>query len=438
MQRIVLLVTLAIFFASDASAQTLRIFHIDVEQADAALLVMPNGKSLLIDSGNNGHGKRIKKVMDQAGVTQIDAFVASHYHADHFGGVHELVEDEEIPVLESYDRGRRDLVKPADKTKTRFKEYMRTVGEDARALEPGDTINLDPLVTITCIAASGVVAGVPAVTSDDENDLSVSLLIEFAGFKAYFGGDTHELVEAVIGANDLAKDVDLYKSSHHGSDTSSSAAFIRDLNPTLIVISNGSNSTYKHPRAATLQAYLALSPVPTVIQTNRCKISSPCGNVAPTFIADPEQSGKDGTVRIAVDAVTRTYSVKYGLSTVRTFPFKAAGTPPGPTASASVVIQSLLPNPAGDDEQREEVTIRNTGSTPVNLSGWTLRDRSGLAWTLIGSVAAGQAHTFIRGGQPMTLNNAGDEIVLVDPSSVERDRFSYPSSSEGDRLSTNH
>src|SRR5687768_5611289 len=111
MRRVLLASVVLLCVSSAASGQTLRIFHIDVEQADAALIVMPNGKSLLIDSGNNGHGKRIKKVMDQAGVTQIDAFVASHYHADHFGGVHELVEDEQIPILESYDRGRRDLVK---------------------------------------------------------------------------------------------------------------------------------------------------------------------------------------------------------------------------------------------------------------------------------------------------------------------------------------
>jgi beta-lactamase superfamily II metal-dependent hydrolase len=196
MRRVAIASVLLLFVTSVVSAQTLRIFHIDVEQADAALIVMPNGKSLLIDSGNNGHGKRIKKVMDQAGVTQIDAFVASHYHADHFGGVHELVEDDEISILESFDRGRRDLVPAEDKTKTRYKEYMRTVGEDAIGLRPGDTINLDPLVTVRCIASSGAVLGASAVSSSDENDLSVSLLIEFAGFKAYFGGDTHELVEA--------------------------------------------------------------------------------------------------------------------------------------------------------------------------------------------------------------------------------------------------
>jgi hypothetical protein len=42
--------------ARPVGAQTLRIYQIDVEQADAALVVMPNGKALLIDSGKNGTG----------------------------------------------------------------------------------------------------------------------------------------------------------------------------------------------------------------------------------------------------------------------------------------------------------------------------------------------------------------------------------------------
>src|SRR5687767_3757388 len=123
MQRIALLVVLALCAATPLGAQTLRIYHIDVEQADSALIVMPNGKTLLIDAGKNGHGKRIQTVMDHAGVTRIDAFVASHYHEDHFGGIDDLVEDG-IPVLESYDRGRRDTVPLEDKTRRTFKDYM--------------------------------------------------------------------------------------------------------------------------------------------------------------------------------------------------------------------------------------------------------------------------------------------------------------------------
>jgi len=89
-----------------AAAQTLRLYHIDVEQADAALVVMPNGKTLLIDSGKNGHGSRIKAVMDLAGVTHIDAFVNSHYHEDHFGGIDDLV-DMGVPVSPSSTVSRR-------------------------------------------------------------------------------------------------------------------------------------------------------------------------------------------------------------------------------------------------------------------------------------------------------------------------------------------
>lgn len=190
LKRLVLALVLVALWASIGSVQTLRIYHIDVEQADAALVVMPNGKTLLIDSGKNGHGSRIKAVMDLAGVTRIDAFVNSHYHEDHFGGIDDLV-DLGVQVLEGYDRGEKEFVDEADRQKGTFKDYMAAVGEDAHALRPGDTIDLDPLVTIRCVAASGLVVGEadgPPPT-EEENDLSVSLLLTFAGFKAFFGGD---------------------------------------------------------------------------------------------------------------------------------------------------------------------------------------------------------------------------------------------------------
>src|SRR5688572_21261445 len=162
-QRILALVVIALW-AEAASAQTLRIYHIDVEQADATLVVTPSGKTLLIDSGKNGHGQRVRNVMLQAGVTQIDAFVNSHYHEDHFGGIDDLV-DAGVPVLESYDRGDKGAccLPPAKRNQPTFKDYQRTVGEDAIKLRPGDTINLDPLVTITVIASGGLVIGEPGI-----------------------------------------------------------------------------------------------------------------------------------------------------------------------------------------------------------------------------------------------------------------------------------
>ncbi len=69
----VLIVTI-LFYCQTASASILTIYHIDVDQGDATLFVSPSGNSLLVDSGKNRHGVRIKDVMDQAGINRIDHF----------------------------------------------------------------------------------------------------------------------------------------------------------------------------------------------------------------------------------------------------------------------------------------------------------------------------------------------------------------------------
>lgn len=432
MRRLCLAIAFLSIVAGSASAQTLRLYHIDVEQADATLLVMPNGRTLLIDSGKNGMGRRLKPVMDAAGVNQIDAFVATHYHEDHYGGIDDLV-DMGVSVLESYDRGDKECCVPqSKKNQATYKDYLRTVGEDARQLQRGHTIDLDPLVTIRVISSGGVVISEePPTHGVDENDLSVSLLITFAGFDAFYGGDIEAPTEAKIAARDLVTDIDLYQANHHGSDTSSSQVFLEDLAPSVVIVSNGSNGSYHHPRQVILTRYANLASAPAVFQTNTCLLPAPCGNVADAFIADPQSTDEDGTILVTVDAAMNRYTVSYGTTT-RMFQVKTA------VPTGGVVIESVLPNPVGDDNQLEEVTLRNKGAAAAALAGWTLHDRSGLIWALDGSIAPGQSRTFRRDGRPMSLNNTGDEIVLLDAGRVAQDRFGYSSSTEGMRISTNH
>ncbi len=103
-----------------------------------------------------------------------------------------------------------------------------------------------------------------------------------------------------------------------------------------------------------------------------------------------------------------------------------------------MVIESLLPNPVGNDDQLEEITLRNRGASAVSLTGWMLRDRSGLTWTLTGSIGPNQARMFRRNGQALSLNNSGDEVVLLDGQQAERDRFEYSASMEGTSIATGH
>lgn len=104
------------------------------------------------------------------------------------------------------------------------------------------------------------------------------------------------------------------------------------------------------------------------------------------------------------------------------------------------MIESLLPNPQGQDRDLEEVTLRNNGTQAISLVGWILRDRSGRTWDLgsLSALESGQSVTVRRNVQEMSLNNSGDEIALLDAAGVEIDRFEYSGSQEGMAINTGH
>src|SRR5436853_2985222 len=91
--------------AQTRSQKTLNIYYIDTEGGQATLFVSPAGESLLVDTGNPGgrDTDRIQAAMADAGVTQIDHLVITHYHVDHVGGLQELVK--RVPVKHFYDHG---------------------------------------------------------------------------------------------------------------------------------------------------------------------------------------------------------------------------------------------------------------------------------------------------------------------------------------------
>jgi len=151
--------TLTLTLAASQSPQ-LRIYQIDVEQADAALIVSPNMNTLVIDTGlGNGRAQRIKALMDKLGITKIDHLVTSHYHDDHYGGVPGFVTSQSVNVVKAYDRGAKDHFKSEKTNSPAYQAYQTSLGHRATALKPGDTIDVDPTMTVTCIASSGAAIG---------------------------------------------------------------------------------------------------------------------------------------------------------------------------------------------------------------------------------------------------------------------------------------
>ena len=92
-----------------------------------------------------------------------------------------------------------------------------------------------------------------------------------------------------------------------------------------------------------------------------------------------------------------------------------------------VRMTSLTPDPDGDDFQNARITLKNSGAAPVSLAGWQVRDLAGNVWTLdaLVSLAPSETKTVVRSGQPMSLNNGGDEIELVAPDGTVAQSISY-------------
>ncbi|MFO7609232.1 MAG: MBL fold metallo-hydrolase [Candidatus Krumholzibacteriia bacterium] len=242
---------LAVLAASSAlAAGTLTITCLDVGQGDATLVQSPSGRTLLFDGGDNGKGNSVVvPFLQAAGIDTLDWIVASHYHADHIGGLDEVLA--QIPVREAVlDRG-------WSYTTATYSSYAAAAGAKRTTLAPGQVIDLGEGVTVTCVALNGNgELSAPYSSSSYENEYGVCLKVEYGGFDFFQAGDLtgntdsgSRDIETGVGA--LVGDVDVYQVNHHGSYTSSIAAFLAALQAEVAVVSVGNNS-YGHPHQVVL------------------------------------------------------------------------------------------------------------------------------------------------------------------------------------------
>ncbi len=103
-----------------------------------------------------------------------------------------------------------------------------------------------------------------------------------------------------------------------------------------------------------------------------------------------------------------------------------------PVYSSSIVINELLPNPAGSDTSTEFIELQNTGTDSVDLAGWQLDDADGgsapYTITTATILNGGSIKSFSRADTKLALNNTGDSVRLLDPSGVVKSSYTYSSS----------
>ena len=215
------------------------VHFIDVGQADAALVIC-DGHYMLIDGGNAEDSDLVYAYLERHGAKHLDYMVASHAHEDHIGGLSGALQYAKVdtalcPVTEYDSRV--------------FENMVRYLGEQGKSLtvpEPGDKFTLG--------SAQVEILG-PVKEYDDTNDTSIVLRIDYGRTSFLFTGDMEKGAEQDLiesGANLRAA---VLKAGHHGSDTSSSYQFLREVMPSYAVISVGEGNKYGHPSDEVLSRY---------------------------------------------------------------------------------------------------------------------------------------------------------------------------------------
>jgi competence protein ComEC len=237
--------------AAAQARTTLDIYVVDVEGGNATLFVAPSGESLLIDTGNVApdaairDAGRIMAAARNAGLTQIDNLIITHWHGDHYGGLAELAK--RIPIRHFIDHGPNAQPTPA------VDEFLAKVYPQLYA-KPGDKIAVAGLdVQVVTSAGETIKAALPGAgapnpycasfkpgQSNAEDPMSVGIYVTFGKFRTVHLGDVTKNKEfELMCPNNRIGTVDLFLGLHHGQNTSNSEVMIHAAHPRVAIMNNG-------------------------------------------------------------------------------------------------------------------------------------------------------------------------------------------------------
>jgi competence protein ComEC len=243
---ILLLTAVSIFLmdvlVSKWSSKRLTLTALDVGQGDAIHIETPAGKHILVDAGRwspggNSGERTIIPYLESKNITTLDGIILSHPHADHIGGMPDLIKKVQINTIYQsgsvYD----------SRLYERYMSLADSSGISIQTVQSGDMIHVDPSIRLFVLGPEG-----SGPTSGNVNNSSLTFRLDYGATSFLFTGDAEKRQERQL-SNRYSDflDVDLLKTGHHGSKTSSASFFLEDVSPEITLTSVAFRNRFGHP-----------------------------------------------------------------------------------------------------------------------------------------------------------------------------------------------
>ncbi|HEX9656864.1 MAG TPA: DNA internalization-related competence protein ComEC/Rec2 [Bacteroidota bacterium] len=240
----------------------LRVNVLDVGQGDAIFVEFPGGQTMLVDAGPRlstyDAGERVVvPFLRRKGISTLDYLVVTHPHADHLGGIASVLRDVEVKLIVECGESVPSAL---------YKDYVVSREDEHCPV----LLGRDGMIVPTIVNARAFIlhAGEDGYVHSNLNNFSVVLKIQYGKTSFLLTGDAEEEVEEhLVHAYGRFLSSSVLKVGHHGSATSSTSHFMKEVKPSLAMISVGRNNKFGHPSNEVLTRF-ASDGIPVVRTDN--------------------------------------------------------------------------------------------------------------------------------------------------------------------------
>jgi competence protein ComEC len=206
------------------------------KSGDAALLISPEGKVMMLDSGHPESAGDILSFLSDLGIGRIDYFILSHPHIDHIGGFPAIAERHQVGEVYQIN-----MEYPTD-TYRRYREALEQFRIPASNLKRGDTLSFGGEISLEVFNPGekfDYPAEFPANSTQFINNSSLVGKFSYGDSSLLMGGDIYSPREReLIDLYGEKLRADVVKANHHGGDTSNSSRWIRTTSPKIVISMN--------------------------------------------------------------------------------------------------------------------------------------------------------------------------------------------------------